>query len=188
MSLTLSVAAGGCRRALAAGLLTLAAKALAADPVPPEVAARLPAAALHGQGTMRFFGLPVYDARLWGDGRFAAEHYWAHAFALELRYARAFGGAAIVRRSVTEMRQVERVDDAQARTWRNALMPAIPDVAAGDRLTGVYVPGEGTRFFHNGRPTSTVSDPLFARAFFGIWLAANTSEPGLRRQLTGSGP
>lgn len=52
----------------------------------------------------------------------------------------------------------------------------------------MYIPGEGTRFFHNGRSTSAVADPAFARLFFGIWLAATTSEPGLRRQLIGSGP
>ena len=181
-------AAGGWRRALAAGFLMLAANAMAADPAPPEVAASLPAAALQEQGTMRFFGLSVYDARLWVGAGFAAECYPAHAFALELRYAWALGGAVIAERSVVETRRIDRVDDAQALAWKNALMPAIPDVAVGDRLTGVYIPGEGTRFFHNGRSTSAVADPAFARLFFGIWLAATTSEPGLRRQLIGSGP
>lgn len=188
MRLALCIAAGGCRRALAAGLLTLAATALAADPAPAEVVASLPTAALQGQGTLRFFGLPVYDARLWAGAGFSAERYPAQAFALELRYARALRGAAIAQRSVAEMRRIDRVDDAQALAWNSALAPAIPDVAAGDRLTGVYVPGEGTRFFHNGRPTAAVADSSFARAFFGIWLATTTSEPGLRRQLIGSGP
>lgn len=188
MRATLGSVAAAWRCALAAGLLTLAATAQAAPPLPPEVATSLPDAALQGQGTMRYFGLTVYDARLWADARFAAERYPAHAFALELRYARALSGAAIVRRSVAEMRRIDRVDDAQALTWNDALLAAIPDVAAGDRLTGLHVPGEATRFFHNGRPTSTVAGPEFARAFFGIWLAANTSEPGLRRQLIGSPP
>ena len=64
---------------------------------------------------------------------------------------------------------------------------AFPDVAPSDRLTGVHLPGEATRFFHNGRPTSAVVDPAFGRLFFGIWLAATTSEPELRRRLIGSG-
>ena len=32
---------------------------------PPEVAAELPGARTQGEGRMRFFGLLVYDVRLW---------------------------------------------------------------------------------------------------------------------------
>lgn len=154
---------------------------------PSEAAAVLSDLRLLGRGTLRFFGLPVYEARLWTGTGFAAERYSAHTFALELRYARKLDGVAIVQRSIVEMRRSGSVDDSQARVWEAAMMRAFPDIAPGDRLTGVHVPGETTRFFHNGRPTSSVADPAFARSFFGIWLAATTSEPGLRQQLIGQG-
>jgi hypothetical protein len=85
------------------------------------------------------------------------------------------------------MRRVGPFDDSRADAWQAAMTRAFPDVAPGDRLTGVHAPGEATRFFHNGRPTSALADPAFGPLFFGIWLAATTSEPGLRRRLIGSG-
>ena len=50
-----------------------------------------------GSGTLRVFGLRIYDATLWSPGG-----NWApdQPFALELRYARSFDGTAIARRSV----------------------------------------------------------------------------------------
>lgn len=176
-------------------VLSFAAQVFAADlpragndtAAPAEAAAVLSDLRLLGRGTLRFFGLPVYEARLWTGAGFAAERYNTHAFALELRYARKLDGAAIVQRSIVEMRRAGSVDDSQARVWEAAMVRAFPDIAPGDRLTGVHVPGEATRFFHNGRPTSSVADPAFARSFFGIWLAASTSEPALRQQLIGPG-
>jgi Chalcone isomerase-like len=154
---------------------------------PSEVAGVVSGLRLLGRGTMRFFGLSIYEARLWAGADFSPMRYDGHAFALELQYALKLDGAAIAQRSIVEMRRAGNLDDDQAKAWEAALARAFPDVAPGDRLTGVHVPGQQTRFFHNGRPTSAVADPAFARSFFGIWLAASTSEPGLRRQLIGPG-
>jgi hypothetical protein len=171
-----------------------ACHAIAADvpidavPPPPEVSSALPAAKLQGRATMRFFGLAIYEVRLWAPAGFAGERYDTHAFALELVYARRFTGAAITERSLEEMRRSGPVDDTQARVWQSAMARAFPDVAVGDRLTGVNHADGTTRFFHNARPTAGVSDPEFARRFFGIWLAPTTSEPALRRRLIGSAP
>ena len=184
------------RSASAAGLVSIAAQvcatdsaapAVAAMPPPYEVAAAVAGARLQGRGTQRFFGLPVYEARLWVTSDFEPRRYEAHAFALELEYARKLGGAVIAQRSIAEMRRAGGLDDGRAQAWQAAMAHAFPDVVPGDRLTGVRLPGVATRFFHNGRPTSAVEDPAFARLFFGIWLAATTSEPGLRRQLIGPG-
>jgi hypothetical protein len=60
-----------------------------------------------------------------------------------------------------------------------------PDVKDGDRLAGLHLPGEGARFWLNGRPAGAVTDPEFSRLFFGIWLAPTTSEPALRLALLG---
>jgi hypothetical protein len=58
-----------------------------------------------------------------------------------------------------------------------------PDVAQGDRITGVQVPGVAARFFHNGKARGEVRDAEFTRLFFGIWLSSRTSEPKLRDAL-----
>jgi Chalcone isomerase-like len=183
------------RHLCTAGVLALAAPSFAADSgapspkamaPPAEVAGAVASPRLRGRGTLRFFGLLVYEARLWAGADFEAKRYDGHAFALELQYARKLEGAAIAQRSIVEMRRTGNLNDSQAQAWQTAMTSAFPNVIAGDRLTGVHVPGEATRFFHNGVPTSMVADPMFGRAFFGIWLAASTSEPDLRRQLIGS--
>ncbi len=171
---------------VAPGAGSVVAATIATAP-PSEVAGAMTAVRLQGRGTLRFFGLAVYEARLWTAADFAAAGFEAHAFALELQYARRLEGAAIAQRSIVEMRRSGSVDDGRAQVWQAAMTRAFPDVVPGDRLTGVHLPGEATRFFHNGRPTSALADPLFARLFFGIWLAVTTSEPGLRRQLIGPG-
>ena len=162
-----------------------AAATNAAVRAPAEVAGALPTARLQGSGTMRFFGLAVYEARLWTAPGFAPERYEAQTFALELLYARKLDGAAIAERSITEMRRVGPFDPTQAKAWLEQMTQAFPDVKPGDRLTGVRGPGGVTRFYSNGQPTSSIADPEFGRLFFGIWLSGNTSEPALRRDLIG---
>ena len=63
-----------------------------------------------------------------------------------------------------------------------------PDVEAGDRITGVQRPGEGARFYFNAALRGEVPDAEFARRFFGIWLAPQTSEPALREALLARRP
>lgn len=139
-----------------------------------------------GQGALRFFGLPIYQARLWVDPRFQPSDYAALPLALELTYQRAFSAQAIAERSIAEMRRIGPFSAAQATRWQQALQAALPDVQPGDRLTGLYQPGSGATFRLRGRTVGTVPDAEFARLFFGIWLSPQTSEPQLRAALLGS--
>lgn len=157
-----------------------------AQPKPPaEVVAALPQARLVGQGALRFFGLSVYEARLWAAPGFDAARYDGQAFALELQYARKLAGPAIAERSIVEMKRVGPFADAQATEWQALMTRAFPDVVAGDRLSGVHLGSGQVRFFHNGRLTAQLDDAPFARLFFGIWLAPQTSAPALRQSLIG---
>ena len=171
------------------GLLATATAAVAqgvGEP-PAEVRAALPGARLQGQMRFRWFGLTVYDTRLWVAGEpISAQDYATRPFALELVYARKLGGADIAERSVDEMRRIDRIEDRQAGDWRAAMVAAFPDVVSGDRLTGLHQPGRGARFFHNARPTRDVADAEFARLFFGIWLSPRSPEPALRQALLGA--
>lgn len=152
---------------------------------PADVRSRLPQARLVGSGQLRFFGLLVYEARLWAPAGFDGERYAEQAFALELAYARKLEGRAIAERSVAEMRRVGSFTDAQARDWLARMTQAFPDVAADDRLVGLNQADGQVRFLHNGQPTADWQDPLFARLFFGIWLSPQTSAPALRNALLG---
>lgn len=143
---------------------------------------------LSGQGRMRFLGLALYDIRLWADGAVAPERWAEQVLGLEIRYARSLVGRLIAERSLSEMRRQPGFDAGRAPLWQDTLARLFPDVAAGDRLAGLYQPGAGVRFFHNGRLLGELADPLAARLFFGIWLSPDSSEPGLRGQLLGVPP
>lgn len=142
---------------------------------------------LRGQGRFRYFGLSIYDARLWSAEPLDAARWAEQPLMLELQYARSLVGREIAKRSLVEMRRQASVDDTKAQAWLQAMEAAFPDVKAGDRLTGQYEPGAGAQFFFNGQPRQRIADAEFARLFFGIWLSPKTSEPALRAQLLGSG-
>jgi hypothetical protein len=173
------------------GLLCFAA-ALAlparADVPPPELQQGLPEARLRGQGRLRFFGLHVYDIRLWTAAAFAPER-WAEApLALEIEYARTLYGQQIAERSLAEMKRQGEIGGDEAQRWLAEMTRLFPDVKQGDRITGTLQPGRGASFYVNGRSRGEVRDPDFARRFFGIWLAPQTSEPALRERLFGRQP
>lgn len=175
------------QRALACALaVVLGLPAALATAPPAELQVRLPGLALSGQATLSFLGFDVYTARLWVAPGFQPQAYERHAFALELVYLRSFTGEAITRRSLDEMRRQPGADPLLLKTWEAALRAVIPDVQKGDRLTGVHRPGEGTTFLANGKPTGTLPDSAFARLFFGIWLAPESSELPMRAALLGA--
>jgi hypothetical protein len=139
-----------------------------------------------GQGTLRFLGFEIYSAQLWVSPGFDASDYTAQPLVLQLTYQRDFTAEAIAERSIQEMRRVGRFTPAQATRWQQALQAALPDVKAGDQLTGIYQPGAGAVFQMGGQVVGEVKDPEFSRLFFGIWLSPRTSEPALRQTLIGA--
>lgn len=152
-----------------------------------QAAPELAGLKLRGQGRFRYFGLSIYDARLWSAEPLDAARWTEQPLMLELQYARSLVGREIAKRSLVEMRRQASLDDAKAQGWLQAMEAAFPDVKAGDRLTGQYEPGAGAQFFFNGQPRQRIADAEFARLFFGIWLSPKTSEPALRAQLLGGG-
>jgi hypothetical protein len=135
-----------------------------------------------GAGTLRWFGLRVYDAELRADARPVS---FSSRLALTLRYARPLKGQAIAERSLQEIAALGFGSPAQRAAWGDAMRALFPDVAQNDSLTGLHLPGRGARFFHNGRPLGEIDDPQFSRAFFAIWLDARTRAPSLRAALLG---
>jgi hypothetical protein len=179
---------------LAGGWSDLPARADTAPAAPPELGtANAAAYRLQGQGRFRYFGLTIYTARLWAAAEPVGRDFAQQRFALELIYARALDGSAIAERSLAEMRRTGPIDSTRAARWLAAMQAAFPDVAAGDRLTGVFDPAASdgnaaVRFFLNGRATGAVTDAEFAARFAAIWLGPTTSAPDLRLALLGSAP
>lgn len=139
---------------------------------------------------MRFLGMSIYDAKLWvGAAAVPPAGDWsALPFAIELTYSRTLWGSMIASRSLSEMRRQGEIAPEVADRWLAAMNALFPDVKDGDRLIGANLPGQGGRFFLNGKPHGTAMDEAFARVFFGIWLSPKTSEPALRIALLGQVP
>ena len=136
-----------------------------------------------GSGTLRVLGLRIYDATLWAPrGSWASDR----PFALELRYARSFEGAAIAKRSIEEIRAQRALPETTLARWESELRAIFPDVRAGDRLIGVRLPGEGATFHRGTRAIGRIDDETLADAFFDIWLSPATRAPGLRARLLGA--
>ena len=164
-------------RLLALAWLLSAAQALAHP--------QLPGSRLQGEATLRYFGLRVYHARLWTLPEFRDSQANEQPLVLEIEYLRDLKGKAIAERSLQEMRRAGEIPQAQAQRWLTEMQQIFPDVKAGDRISGQLLPGQGVRFWHNGRLAGQMDDALFARRFFGIWLASTTSEPDMRLALLG---
>ena len=150
----------------------------------PAVRAALPEASLLGKGNFTWFGLSLYEARLWADKKNFSVPNWAGAsLALELVYARKLFGERIAVASIDEIKKLSIGTPAQHDAWLGAMKKIFPDVDEGTQLIGLYVPGQPTRFFRDGTAIGEVSDPEFGAAFFGIWLHPKTSAPKLRAAL-----
>ena len=111
-------------------------------------------------------------------------------FALELTYRRSISRETLVDTSLDEIRRIngEPLDSEQQSVWTKQMSQAFVDVKDGTRITGVFLPGEGCRFYVDGELQHVIDDPEFARAFFSIWLDPQTRSPKLRAALLGLNP
>jgi hypothetical protein len=175
-------------RSAAALALTLAlalpAAAMATVDVPPHLGRALGDAKPAGSGRLTWFGLHVYDARLFVPrAGFDARRFAEHPFALELTYARKLNGRAIAERSDSEIGRLGLGSVEKRARWLKSMTALFPDVLAGQQLSGINMPGRGVEFYLDGRPLGRIDDPEFGAAFFAIWLDARTTAPELRAGL-----
>ena len=149
----------------------------------PELVSRdLMGLAMRGEAALRFFGLKVYDVRLWTQMK---PFTHADPFAIELVYDMNLNGKDIAERSVKEMRAQGCDDEAKLKRWGEEMAKIFPDIKKGDALIGVSIPGKEARFYNREKLIAAVPDPEFAKAFFDIWLSEKSSEPKLRLKLLG---
>jgi len=109
---------------------------------------------------------------------------WAGSpFALELEYTRTLYGEKIAIASIDEIKKLGIGTNTQHEQWLTDMKKIFPNVEEGQQLTGIFTPGQPSRFFFNGKPIGDIADPEFGPAFFGIWLHPKTSAPKLRQVL-----
>jgi hypothetical protein len=137
-----------------------------------------------GGGDLSWLGRPVYAASLWTPaGRFDG-YGSGEPVALSLWYQRSFSRGELVRITRTAWRLLD-VADERRDAWAEALRGLWNDVAPGDNLTAVVLPGGATRFYDQDKLLGEVSDPAFGPAFLSIWLDPRSVLPDLRTRLLG---
>jgi hypothetical protein len=153
------------RSALAALALTLAAMPAWASPA--EVERALPGAQRTGQASYHMLGIHLFNAEAFAAG---GDFSWQRPFALTLTYERSARQTTLINRSISEMRQRSGGSAASLAPLRAQLERCFPDIARGDRVTGVSTGANTARFYYNGAERCEVNWPGFRRTFFGIWL------------------
>ena len=164
-----------------------AGRALGEPELPPEVRAELGPALAQGIARMRYFGLHIYDIRLWTPVALTPDEVQGAPLALEIVYARSVSGERLARTSLDEMRRQSTIDAGSEARWLALMRRFFPDVQAGDRITAVQQSLGLSRYFVNGRLVGETRDARFTRLFFGIWLSPETSQQAIRQQLLGLG-
>ncbi len=149
----------------------------------PQLRNALRTPRLVGQQRFTYWGFDVYDASLWASATFVAEDWATQLLVLELRYLRDFKGADIAQRSIDEMQGQRALSATQQSNWSATLQALIPNVRAGEHITGIYTPNKGMQLLHQDRLLGELRDPELAQRFLGIWLAPETSQRKLRQQL-----
>ncbi|QHG68196.1 hypothetical protein C2H86_09040 [Pseudomonas putida] len=157
-----------------------------ATPASADWRASLPAAQVAGSGDFTWFGLRLYTARLWHAN---ASWSWDEPFALELVYHRSLSRNTLVQASIDEIQRLAKqpLPTDTVKRWSAVMAEAFVDVRPGMNITGLYLPGQGCRFYVDGQLSLEVADPAFARAFFAIWLDPRARDAQLRERLLGVG-
>lgn len=154
------------RTALAAFALVCAA-VTPASATPNEVTNAIPGARQVGEARYQLLSITLFEAELFtSSGRFA----WNTPFALSLTYERSARASTLINRSISEMSGRGAGSAERLAPLRAQLERCFPNIARGDRVTGVSTGPNTARFYHNGAHRCDIEWPNFRRHFFGIWL------------------
>ncbi|MDH5256289.1 MAG: chalcone isomerase family protein [Gammaproteobacteria bacterium] len=138
-----------------------------------------------GQGRLTWLGFGIYEASLWTrDGRFEGFEE-GEPVALALWYERKFSRQQLIDITTGEWERLDLAPAATRSAWARQLDAMWKDVARGDNLTAVVLPGGETQFFDRQGVLGRVDDPAFGPAFLRIWLDSRTAIQDLRAQLLG---
>jgi len=167
------------------GLWLLAGGVVSASNLPDPVVDNRYALRLVGAGELRWLGFRIYDASLWTSSGRHAGFTAEETVALSLWYRRSFTRDELLKITETAWRKLGHVDPAQRARWLAELRSFWTDVAPGQNVTTVVLPGGPTRFYDQRSRFGQVDDPAFGPAFLSIWLDPRSVVSDLRIRLLG---
>jgi hypothetical protein len=164
-----------------------------ANATPPAVAEPQTRLALNGHGeltqvgagTLRWFGMKIYNASLWTTSGAFADLPDSLPIALHITYQKNFDSLALAGRTAKEWERLNVFNPSQRNLWAQRLATIWPSVKHGDAITTLVTADRHTHFYYNRQLIKIIDDPEFGIALLSIWLHPATSEPGLRSALLG---
>jgi hypothetical protein len=144
-------------------------------------------AVMAGSGEFTYFGFHIYTAELWTT---RLPFNRNQPFALNLTYHKHITRDRFVQSSLDEIARLNphAIDPAKMARWKADMERAFVDVQPDERITGVFIPDHGARFYHDDLLVADIADLDFAYAFFDIWLNADARDHDLRAKLLGTQP
>ncbi|NVJ61978.1 MAG: chalcone isomerase family protein [Gammaproteobacteria bacterium] len=145
-----------------------------------------PELSLQGEGTYRWWGIKVYDAKLYVSPDFSGDALTSKPLALEIIYDIDIDKKDLVETTEEEWDElkISKTEQCKSRKqWAEKLLEIWPNLEQGDKLKfNVYQDGQ-SEFFYNNDSVGVIDDKNFAPCFLAIWLAEDTSASSLRRSL-----
>lgn len=142
------------------------------------VSSAFPGAELRGQATLRFLGLPLYQARFYTREGRALD--WSEDMALELTYLRKVTETDLVKAT---LREFDRT--GAPLPVRDQLLQCYDDVDRGDRYLAVSNGPDEIMFWRNDRRMCTLSHPGIKERFMAIFVGDRSRSPVFTRKLRG---
>lgn len=141
---------------------------------------------LHGEGTYRWWGIKIYDAKLFVAQDFSGDALNSKPLALEITYDIDIDKKDLVETTEEEWDELKISTSEQCQSrklWAEKLLNIWPNLEQGDRLKYQVYDNGSSEFFHNEKSVGAITDENFAPCFLAIWLAEDTSASGLRKDL-----
>ena len=136
-----------------------------------------------GSARLKVLLWEVYESSLYTpDGTW---HEDTRPFRLDIRYLRKISAEDLVKQTGKEWGEQGKVSPQHV-AWQEDLRLMWPNVTDGDVISLAVDTAGISTFLFNGAVIGSLADPQFGKDFSGIWLAADTTRPKLRRQLLGA--
>lgn len=139
-----------------------------------------------GEGKYTWFGIKIYDARLFAPKGFNGDFETTSPIVLEIEYDMDIDSKDLVETTQDEWKDLKigRSETCKNQVaWAGILSVIWPDLKQGDKLRLNVDNNRVSQFFYNEKSIGLIDDPDFATCFLAIWLAEDSSADDLREDL-----
>lgn len=136
-----------------------------------------------GETTFSILFWDLYKSKLMTTSGDYPVNFGSDALVYEINYLADISKEDLIKRTVEQWQHIG-VKAESYQPFLGALNDLWPNINKGDKLS-MLVNGQSSAFYFNNEHLGDINSPEFGPMFLDIWLAENTSQPKLRRELLG---